>query len=100
MNRTSETLLAALHKAEHQREPFDYWLLEDMLPEAVCDGIAALPVAPPEEPIFDGWRESNNSKRVYFTPANQRRFAVCSEVADAFYSSRVVHALERIREPS
>ena len=25
-----------------------------MLPEAVCDGIAALPFAPPEAAIFDG----------------------------------------------
>ena len=95
MSKTSETLLAALHKAEHRREPFDYWLLEDLLPEAVCDGIAKLPFTPAEDSIFDGRRKSNNSKRVYFTPANQQRFAVCREVADAFYSSRVVHALER-----
>jgi hypothetical protein len=88
MNKTSETLLAALHKAEHRREPFDYWLLENMLPEAVCDGIAALPFAPPEDAIFDGRRKSNNSKRVHFTPTNQQRIAVCREVADAFYSSR------------
>jgi hypothetical protein len=95
MSKTSETLLAALNKAEHLREPFDYWLMEDILPEAVCDGIAALPLAPPEDAIFDGRRKSNNSKRVYFTPTNQQRFAVCREVADAFYSSRVVQALER-----
>jgi hypothetical protein len=95
MNKTSQTLLAALRKAEHRREPFDYWLLEDILPEAVCDGIAALPFAPADNAIFDGRRESNNSKRVYFTPANQERFAVCREVVGAFHSSRVAHALER-----
>ena len=60
MSRTSNVFLAALQKAKHHRQPFDYWRLEDILPDAVCDAIAALPFAPVEDAIFDGRRESNN----------------------------------------
>jgi hypothetical protein len=95
MNRTSGTLLAALRKSEHRRKPFDYWLLEDILPETVCDALAALPIPPPGDAVFDGRREANNSKRIYFTPANHHRFAVCREVADAFREPRVMCAIER-----
>jgi len=95
MNRTCGTFLSALRKSDHRRQPFDYWLLEDILPEAVCDAIADLPFSPPDNAIFDGRREANNTKRVYFTPANQQRFSVCREVTDAFRNLRVVQAIER-----
>lgn len=95
MNRTSGTFLTALGGAEHRREPFDYWLLEDILPETVCDAIAELPFPPPQHAIFDGRREANNSARVYFTPENQQQFPACREVADAFRHPRVTGAIER-----
>ena len=40
--------------AKHCRIPFDTWLIEDVLPEPICDAIAALPFAPPHAPAFDG----------------------------------------------
>jgi hypothetical protein len=95
LNDTAGTFLAALRRAEHRREPFDYWLLEDILPADVCDGIAALPFPLPDGAIFDGRREANNAKRVYFTPQIQQRFPVCEEIADAFCHPRVVAAIER-----
>jgi hypothetical protein len=95
MNRTAGTFLSALRRAEHRRQPFDYWLLQDMLPDDVCDEIAALPFPPPAKPVFDGRRESNNSTRVYVTPQVQRQFPVCEELAEAFRNARVVHAIER-----
>jgi hypothetical protein len=64
LNNTSGMFLAALRRAERRREPFDYWLLEDILPAGVCDGIAGLPFSPPDNAIFDGRREANNTKRV------------------------------------
>ena len=82
--------------AKHCRIPFDTWLIEDVLPEPVCDAIAALPFAPPHAPAFDGKRESNNSTRVYFSPENQARFAVCREVAAAFIDPEVKRAIERM----
>jgi len=96
MNTTAETFIAALGKSQRHREPFKYWVLEDVLPESVCDAIGALPFSPLDKAVFNGRREANNAKRIYFTPANQRRFSVCHEVADAFRSSRVAHALERM----
>ncbi len=92
---TAGVVSAALANASHSTTPFDYWLIEDVLPETACDAIAALPFAPPGAPMFDGRRESNNSTRVYFSPENQMRFAVCRDVADAFRSSVVIGALER-----
>ena len=74
MNRISGAFLAALRRAEHRREPFDYWLLEDVLPETVCDAIADLPFSPPDNATFDGRRETNNARGVYFTLENQQRF--------------------------
>lgn len=93
--RTTETVRAALASANHQSSPFNYWLIEDVLPERICDDIAALPFAPPAVPTFDGRRESNNSTRVYFSPANQARFDVCRNLADAFRDPNVVKALEQ-----
>src|SRR5262249_10717401 len=89
------TLLAALRNSDHRQKPFDYWLLEDILPDAVRDAIAELPFSPPDDTIFDGRSETNNTKRIYFTPLNQRRFAVCREVADAFRSYQIVRSIER-----
>ena len=94
-NGTAETVRAALANSDHQTSPFDYWLIEDVLPEWVCDGIAGLPFAPPAAPTFDGRRESNNSTRVYFSPANQEKFDVCRALADAFRSRDVISALEK-----
>jgi hypothetical protein len=95
LNKTSGTFLSALRGSEHRREPFDYWLLEDILPAADCDGVAGLPFPPPDNAIFDGRREANNTTRVYFTPQMQQHFPVCAELADAFRHPRVMSAIER-----
>jgi len=94
-NATAAAFLDALACADHRREPYDYWLLADALPERVCHAIAALPFEPPAVPTFDGRRESNNSTRVYFSPAMQARFSVCREVSDAFKQADVKRAIER-----
>lgn len=91
----ADTFAQALRSAEHRRAPFDYWLLEDVLPGDVCDAICDLPFAAPAAPVFDGRREANNSTRVYFTPANQQRFPVCRDVVGAFQSGAVRQAIER-----
>ena len=93
---TAGHLLTALGRANHVTEPFSYWLLENILPESVVDGIAALPFAPPAAPEFDGRRETNNSTRVYFTPENQQRFEVCRDTAAAFSSAPVMQQIEKI----
>jgi hypothetical protein len=87
--------LDCLARAVHVREPYDYWLLDDVLPGAVIDAIAALPVPPPQDCVFNGRRESNNSTRVYFSPENRAKFSVCQDVAEVFADPVVVAALEK-----
>ena len=89
-------ILASFSAATHVRSPYDYWLLGDVMPDAACEAIAALPFPAPAAPVFDGRRESNNSTRVYFSPENQRRFAVCRDLAAAFDDREVRASIERM----
>jgi hypothetical protein len=88
--------LKSLDRSRHVREPYDYWLLADALPERLLDGIVALPFAPLAGALFNGKREANNSTRVYFDPANQERYDVVHEVTDIFRSPQVVRRLEQL----
>lgn len=96
LSSTASTLLTSLSNAHHVTAPFDYWLLENILPEAIIDGIAGLPVAPPGDSAFDGRRETNNSTRVYFTPENQAAYPVCRDVAEAFGSAPIMQRIEAL----
>jgi hypothetical protein len=92
----AERLLDCLDRARHVRSPFDFWLLDAALPEAIVDGVAALPFAPPEAPRFDGRREANNSTRVYFNPETQARFPVCRDAVAVFSDPAVIARLQRL----
>ncbi|MGE3623722.1 MAG: 2OG-Fe(II) oxygenase [Bdellovibrionales bacterium] len=87
--------LASLAAARHETRPYDYWLLENALPDDVIDGIADLPLLPPFAPLFDGRRESNNSTRFYFTPDHCTAYPVCRDVARIFGDMAVVEKIER-----
>ncbi len=93
-NPVAAAFLACLKAAQHETWPFDHWLLENPLPAEDCDAIAALPFAPPGGLVFNGKRETNNATRVYFTPENQERFAVCRRVVAGFQDERVRAAIE------
>lgn len=90
----TQHFLRALSQAHCSAEPYSHWLLRDALPEALIDGIANLPVAPPEAAIFNGTREANNSARLFFSREAQARYPVCHGAAQIFRDSRVVAALE------
>ncbi|MBV1707570.1 MAG: 2OG-Fe(II) oxygenase [Hyphomicrobiales bacterium] len=92
----ADHVMACIGRAQHCDAPFDYWLLDDVLPMASIDAIADLPFAPPDAPLFDGRRESNNSTRVYFNPEQQARFAVCRDVVAAFRDPAIIAALTRL----
>ena len=94
-NSVAESFLLCLEKANHQTSPFDFWLLEDVLPEGLAAEIANLPFDPPSGIAFSGQRESNNATRIYFSEENQGRFDVCRKVADGFKSPAVIEAIER-----
>ncbi|MDR3448930.1 MAG: 2OG-Fe(II) oxygenase [Alphaproteobacteria bacterium] len=93
---TSGHFLASLGRAAHQTAPFDYWLLDDAFPEDVVDRVADLPFLPPENPLFEGRRECNNSTRVYFSPENQDKFPVCRDLVETFSNPSILAAIERM----
>lgn len=93
-NPVANSFLACLEGARHETRPFDYWLLEQPLPEGDCEDIAALPFASPEGAVFDGKRATNNSLRVYFTVENQAKFEVCRRVVEGFQDASVRQAIE------
>jgi hypothetical protein len=92
----TRSVLASFDRSTHRREPYDYWLLSNVLPDETCEGIASLPFPAPHAPVFDGRRESNNSTRVYFNPENQARFPACRALAQAFDSDAVRRSIERL----
>jgi len=91
----ADSFLECLALSQHVKVPFDYWLLESVLPADDIDEILDLPIAPPSEAIFNGRREANNSKRIFFTPENQERFPVCRRIVHGFKDHRVLEAIER-----
>ncbi|QUD87540.1 2OG-Fe(II) oxygenase [Phenylobacterium montanum] len=85
--------LDSVRRHRHEARPFDHWVLERALPARTCDEVLALPFAPPAAASFDGRRESNNSTRVYFTPALQAQYPVCAAVAEVFQDQGTRDAL-------
>ncbi len=89
-------IMLSADNALHSANPFDYWVMHDVLPVDAVDAIAALPFAPPYDAVHDGRRESNNSTRVYFNAENQGRFPVCRDVAMAFSEPACIRVLEKV----
>ena len=92
-NSVADAFLGSLARSRHVASPYDHWLLDRTLPEEDVSAIEALPFLPPQEAIFDGSREANNSVRVYFNPESQARFAVCRRIAAGFLDPRVLRAI-------
>ncbi|MEQ8371235.1 MAG: 2OG-Fe(II) oxygenase [Alphaproteobacteria bacterium] len=86
---TAATFLACLREAAAFADPFDHWLLREAVSRQTAAAICALPFAPPDDPRHVGRREDDNERRVFFSPANQARFAVCAGLAAAFDSAPV-----------
>ena len=80
----SEYLIDSMDRATHVKQPYDHWLLTDMLPESLVEDVLALPFAPPPIVAFGGSRESNNSTRVYFSRENQEKYPVCRQIVEVF----------------
>jgi len=93
-NAVADSFLACLEQSRHVTQPFYYWLLEDVLPEADVDTVAALPIPPPRGTEFTGRRETNNATRKFFNAEVQERFPVCRRIVDGFKDERVIKAIE------
>ena len=90
------SFLACLSTARHETSPYDYWLLEDTLPEGFCEAITDLPYQPPEVEEFNGRRETHNALRVYFNSENQAKFEVCRRVVEGFQDPVVRRTIEEV----
>lgn len=95
-NAVTQAVLRSLGTADRFMVPYDYWLLEQVLPVDVVHDIASLPVDVPQGLSFYGKREANNASRVYFTPENQEKYAVCAKVVDSFKSQPVLKAIQSL----
>ena len=90
----ADSFLRCLAQAQHETRPFDYWLLRDALPAADVEAVLALPLGVPEDPVFNGRRETNNAQRIFFSEECQQRFPICRRIADGFKDGRVRAAIE------
>jgi hypothetical protein len=94
----SANLIACFDASQLSAQPFRHWLLSDILPVALCDGIDALPVRPPKIEDTEGRRETHNSSRLFFGVDNRRRHPVCDALASGFQSAATVERIERLCE--
>ncbi len=93
-NSVAWSLLDCLRNLNHISRPFDHWLLTNALPEGFCEALTSLPFKLPQDNVFNGKRETNNSTRIYFTPENQAKFVVCRRVVEGFKDAGVKSAIE------
>ena len=94
----SARLVSCFDASRVSAEPFRHWLLSDILPVEICDGIDALPVRPPKIEDTGGKRETHNSSRLFFGSDNRRRHPVCGSIAAGFQSAATVGRIERLCE--
>ncbi|MBU6499193.1 MAG: 2OG-Fe(II) oxygenase [Rhodospirillales bacterium] len=84
---------AALRAARRDDWPYRHWKLTDVLPEAVCTALLAMPIVPPMLGPTDGTRNSYNDRRCFITPAMRRDYAVCAGLTDALQRPDVARLL-------
>ncbi|MDI2112686.1 2OG-Fe(II) oxygenase [Commensalibacter nepenthis] len=84
---TVQNLHRSIHQASGYTYPYQHWLLENILPDFVCDSL--LEWMPDEKAIsgdIQGRRENNNQNRVFVNPEKQQQDRRCAALAQAFES--------------
>ncbi len=94
----SASLVGCFDASKFSAEPFRHWLLSDILPVALCDGIDALPARPAHIDDTLGRRETHNSSRLFFGLDNRRRHPVCDALAAGLQAAATVERIERLCE--
>lgn len=92
----SASTVSAAANARRMTQPFRHWLFKDMLPQAVCHDIIALPIASSSVAETYGKRDSHNEVRRFLSPAMQAQYPVMRAVAEAFQGEPVVRAIETL----
>ena len=83
----------ALLDATRHESPYRRWSLVDVLPEAVSMNLISLPIVPLQIDDCHGVRDTDNSRRTFFTPALQADFPVCALLAQALQRPEVAHLM-------
>jgi len=94
LNDDARHFLDCLARAAMDEDPFRHWRLDGVLTPKAAQGLFALPMPEPEDFIFDGRRESNNAKRIFFNPEMQEHFPIAAKFAQALQSQPVIRAIE------
>jgi hypothetical protein len=87
---TADSICASLSAATRYEEPYRHFYADDLLPQALAEALALLPIETPDPSRFFGKREDQNATRFYVNAATMRRFPVLARLAEALQSKRVV----------
>lgn len=91
---TAAHVAARLAAGRCVEQPFRHWLLDEVLPSPLADGVGALPVSSAATGDTLGRRETHNGTRVFVSPGNQARFPVCAALARGFQHLAVLSQIE------
>jgi hypothetical protein len=90
---TADTITRSLAAAQRYDAPYRHFYAEDLLPKALVEALARLPIAAPDPPRFLGRRDDQNAARCYVSAGTMRRFPAFRGLADALQSAPVVRAI-------
>lgn len=75
----------SIEQASEHKQPYQHWLLRDVLPDYVCDSLVEwMPDAKAISGDIQGRRENNNQNRVFVNPLKQQEDQRCAALAQAF----------------
>lgn len=89
----ADVICRSLSRAARYDEPFRHFYADDLLPRALVDGLASLPLAAPDRPRFLGKRDTENARRFFVNAATMERFPPLFDLARALQSSAVTRAI-------
>jgi hypothetical protein len=94
LEEAKSTFLASLDHSSTDPDPYKHWLMTDVFPESVLNGILNLPFSAPRLDYSVGARAEHNDKRGYFDQERIGNYPACEVVARTLQDSEVVKAIE------
>ncbi len=90
---TADNICASLCAAGRYEEPYRHFYANDLLPQALAEALALLPIQTPNPSRLSGKREDQNATRCYANAASMRRFPLLARLAEALQSRRVAREI-------
>ncbi len=69
----SDAICRAFARAKRYDEPYLYFYADDLLPQALAEALALLPIEAPDPSRFSGQRDAQNEARFFINAAAVRR---------------------------